>query len=145
MVRMTDAGGDPHDYLPGEAEARVEIDRMLAEAGWVVQDASAANRGAGLGVAIREFTMAEGHGRADYLLFVDRRAVGVMEARKAGACYSTSNRKRRSTQKAYHEVPVAVGNRVRHRRDEREDAAARYRATEVRLVVEHSPILVAIV
>ena len=32
------------------------------------------NLGAGRGVAVREFPMAAGHGEADYLLFVDRKA-----------------------------------------------------------------------
>jgi type I restriction enzyme R subunit len=34
------------------------------------------NLGAGPGVAVRELPMAEGHGDADYLLFVDRKARG---------------------------------------------------------------------
>ena len=29
--------------------------------------------------------MEEGHGDADYLLFLDRKAVGVIEAKKAGS------------------------------------------------------------
>ena len=36
------------------------------------------------GVAVREFIMATGHGRADYLLFVDREAVGAIEAKPSG-------------------------------------------------------------
>ena len=71
-------------YLTPEARARVQIDRMLAEAGWVVQDYSAANLSASRGVAIREFILTPPHGRADYLLFVDERAVGVIEAKKEG-------------------------------------------------------------
>jgi type I restriction enzyme R subunit len=39
---------------------------------------------AGRGVAVREFIMAKGHGRADYLLFVDQRAVGAIEAKPSG-------------------------------------------------------------
>jgi hypothetical protein len=41
----------------------------LAEAGWVVQSRDQMNRGAGLGVAVREF--ATGIGPVDYALFVD--------------------------------------------------------------------------
>jgi type I restriction enzyme R subunit len=67
-----------HDYLAREARARVEIDRQLLEAGWLVQDKNAANLGAGRGVAIREFTHTEGHGRSDYALYVDRKLVGVV-------------------------------------------------------------------
>jgi type I restriction enzyme R subunit len=39
---------------------------------------------AGQGVAVREFSMAPGHGRADYLLFVDGKAVGAIEAKPSG-------------------------------------------------------------
>jgi len=71
-------------YLTPEAKARVEIDRQLAAAGWAVQDASRANLKASLGVAVREFVLAPPHGRADYLLFVDGAAAGVIEAKKEG-------------------------------------------------------------
>ena len=71
-------------YLTPEAKARVEIDRMLAAAGWVVQDARAVNLSASRGVAVREFVMKKPHGRADYLLFVDGAAAGVIEAKKEG-------------------------------------------------------------
>jgi type I restriction enzyme, R subunit len=70
--------------LPAEARARVDIDRMLAEAGWVIQDNGSHNVAAARGVAIREVTLEKGHGRADYLLFVDGRACGVIEAKPAG-------------------------------------------------------------
>ena len=36
------------------------------------------------GVAIREFPLTSGHGFADYLLYVDGKAAGVIEAKKAG-------------------------------------------------------------
>jgi len=39
---------------------------------------------AGIGVAIREFVLKEGHGRADYLLFVNGQAVGAIEAKSEG-------------------------------------------------------------
>jgi type I restriction enzyme, R subunit len=71
-------------YLAPEARARVEIDRMLHASGWVVQDASRVSLTAGRGVAVREFVMASPHGRADYLLFLDGRAAGVVEAKKEG-------------------------------------------------------------
>jgi Type I restriction enzyme R protein N terminus (HSDR_N) len=71
-------------YLTSEARARVQIDRMLELAGWIVQSANQANLNAGRGVAVREFVMEPPHGRVDYLLFVDRVAVGVIEAKKEG-------------------------------------------------------------
>jgi type I restriction enzyme R subunit len=73
------------DYLGPEARARLEVDRQLAECGWVVQRYRQINLAAGRGVAVREFPMEEGHGDADYLLFLDRKAVGVIEAKKAGS------------------------------------------------------------
>ena len=71
-------------YLTPEARARVVIDRMLVAAGWVVQDAARVNLAAGRGVAVREFVMRPPHGRADYLLFLDGHAVGIVEAKKEG-------------------------------------------------------------
>ena len=67
--------------LSAEQRARVQIDRQLTEAGWAVQSRAELNLFAGPGVAVREVIMRPGHGRADYLLYVDRRAVGVIEAK----------------------------------------------------------------
>lgn len=72
-------------YLSPEDKARVEIDKMLEAAGWVVQDARGVNLGASRGVAVRELVLEPPHGRADYVLFVDREAVGVIEAKPEGA------------------------------------------------------------
>jgi type I restriction enzyme R subunit len=74
--------------MGSEQEARAEIDRLLAAAGWRVQDAKAANIHASLGVAIREFPLKEGHGFADYMLYVDGKAAGVLEAKKEGVTLS---------------------------------------------------------
>ena len=65
--------------------AREQIDRMLEQAGWAVQDAKAVNLYAKQGVAIREFELKSGYGTADYLLYVDGQAAGVIEAKKAGS------------------------------------------------------------
>ncbi len=71
---------------PGPEDiAREQIDRMLISAGWAVQDAKAVNLFAKQGVAIREFELKPGFGTADYLLYVDGKAAGVIEAKKAGA------------------------------------------------------------
>ncbi len=75
---------EEHVYLKAEAKARVEIDRKLAAAGWAVQDYRQVNLGAARGVAVREFPLEAGHGRADYLLFVDRKPLGVVEAKPDG-------------------------------------------------------------
>ncbi|CAL9306386.1 hypothetical protein SUDANB135_04062 [Streptomyces sp. SudanB135_2055] len=67
-----------------EAQVRAELDRVLEQAGWAVQDDSAKNLFAKeRGVAVREVSTAVG--RADYLLYVDQRLVGVIEAKREGA------------------------------------------------------------
>jgi type I restriction enzyme R subunit len=67
-----------------EQDARRLIDAALYEAGWVIQDRAAMNLGAGRGVAVREFRMTSGHGFADYLLFINGKAVGALEAKPVG-------------------------------------------------------------
>ncbi|GHU25716.1 hypothetical protein AGMMS50256_00850 [Betaproteobacteria bacterium] len=63
-----------------EAQARQHIDQKLEQAGWAVQDRKAVNLSAALGVAVREYHT--NTGPADYVLFVDRKLVGVIEAKK---------------------------------------------------------------
>jgi len=70
-----------------EREARAEIDRLLTAAGWSVCDAHQANLSSHRGVAIREFPL-PGQGFADYLLYVDGKAAGVIEAKKQGVTLS---------------------------------------------------------
>ena len=65
-----------------EEQARARIDVLLTQVGWLVQDYAALNLGAGRGIAIREFPLSTGP--TDYLLVVDRQAVGVIEAKKVG-------------------------------------------------------------
>ncbi|MCY4555069.1 MAG: type I restriction endonuclease [Chloroflexi bacterium] len=67
-----------------EQKAHTHIDSLLEQAGWVVQDAYSVNLSAGRGVAIREFGLKPGHGTADYPLYVDGKAAGVIEAKPAG-------------------------------------------------------------
>ncbi|MFC4352995.1 DEAD/DEAH box helicase family protein [Fodinicurvata halophila] len=69
-----------------EDKARAEIDRLLSDAGWVLQDMEDFNRNAALGVAVREFQLPAGP--CDYLLFVDGKAAGVIEAKKSGVTLS---------------------------------------------------------
>ncbi|HQW86705.1 MAG TPA: type I restriction endonuclease, partial [Flavobacteriales bacterium] len=66
--------------LTPEQLARERIDQMLLAAGWAVQDKKAFNPSASLGVAVREYDTDVGP--ADYILFVDRVPVGVVEAKK---------------------------------------------------------------
>ena len=67
-----------------EQQARENIDRLLEQAGWAVQNAGAINLYESAGVAVREFSLKPGHGSADYLLYVNRRAVGIVEAKPEG-------------------------------------------------------------
>lgn len=68
-----------------EAEARVDIDAQLAEAGWLVQDFKSIHLQSGKGVAVREYPMKSGHGFADYLLPFGLENVGVIKAKKVGS------------------------------------------------------------
>ena len=67
-----------HNQTP-EQVARDRIDGRLRAAGWHVQDKDALDFNAGLGIAVREYQT--DIGPADYVLFADRRAVGVVEAK----------------------------------------------------------------
>lgn len=71
-----------------EARARLNIDQLLGQAGWHVCNVGNANIRAATGVAIREFPLEAGHGYADYLLYVNGKACGVIEAKKEGATLS---------------------------------------------------------
>jgi type I restriction enzyme, R subunit len=64
--------------------AREHIDRALENAGWKVQDYKSANLRASRGVVLRSFPLQSGHGFADYLLYLDGKAAGVVEAKKKG-------------------------------------------------------------
>ncbi|WP_199224501.1 DEAD/DEAH box helicase family protein [Serinibacter arcticus] len=75
-------------YVAAEQRARILIDAQLTAAGWSVQDSRTLNIVSHQGVAVREAVMAPGHGRADYLLYVDRKVVGVIEAKPTGTTLS---------------------------------------------------------
>ena len=57
---------------------RDRIDELLSLAGWVLQNPDQFDRKAGLGVAVREFQLQSGP--CDYLVLVDGKAAGVIEA-----------------------------------------------------------------
>ena len=62
-----------------EQEARDKIDAMLGQAGWKVQSKRRIDLGSGLGIAVREYQT--DIGPADYVLFVNKKPVGVVEAK----------------------------------------------------------------
>lgn len=68
-----------------EQLAREEIDAKLTASGWVIQDRGDLDLSAGPGIAITEFLMKSGHGFADYLLYLDGKAIGAVEAKATGA------------------------------------------------------------
>lgn len=63
-----------------EQEARDNIDRQLIACGWVIQDKKKINLSAAIGVAVREYQTDAGP--ADYILFVDKKPVGIIEAKR---------------------------------------------------------------
>ncbi len=63
-----------------EQKARDHIDALLKQAGWTVQHSKKIDLNAGLGQAVREYQTDVGP--ADYVLFVDKKAVGVIEAKR---------------------------------------------------------------
>lgn len=72
---------------PPEKRARANIDVMLKQCGWVVQDYKQLDLSAGRGVAVCEVPLKRG--RCDYLLLVDRKPIGVVEAKKEGVTLSS--------------------------------------------------------
>lgn len=63
-----------------EQIARDKIDALLVQSGWKVQNRKELNWNAGLGIAVREYPT--DIGPVDYVLFVDRKPVGVIEAKR---------------------------------------------------------------
>ena len=63
-----------------EQIARDNIDKQLIACGWIIQNKKEINLNAGIGIAIREYQTDTGP--ADYMLFVDKKPVGVIEAKK---------------------------------------------------------------
>ena len=63
-----------------EQIARDRIDQMLKGAGWIIQSKNEVDLSAATGVAVREYQSDIGF--LDYLLFVNRKPVGVIEAKR---------------------------------------------------------------
>ena len=72
--------------LAPEQRARKQIDAQLVASGWIVQDYKQFDPTAGRGIALREAPLKSG--TCDYLLLVDRKAVGVVEAKRTGTLLS---------------------------------------------------------
>jgi type I restriction enzyme, R subunit len=64
-----------------EQLARDNIDKQLIACGWVIQSKNQINLNAGTGIAVREYQT--DIGPADYVLFVDKKPIGIIEAKRA--------------------------------------------------------------
>ena len=63
-----------------EQKARDHIDMLLKQAGWTIQSMKMIDLSTGQGQAVREYQTDAGP--ADYVLFVDKKAIGVIEAKR---------------------------------------------------------------
>lgn len=64
-----------------EQKARDNIDMQLVACGWVIQDKEKINLNAGTGVVIRYMMTQEGK-ETDYVLFINKKPVGIIEAKR---------------------------------------------------------------
>ena len=72
-----------HEKMPTpEQLARLNIDKILTAAGWVVQDRRRINLHTASAIALCETDVERGF--ADYMLFVEGKAIGVVEAKAEG-------------------------------------------------------------
>ena len=88
-----------------EQIARDKIDQMLVNAGWLVQSKDKVNLSAGIGVALRETNTETGS--ADYILFINSKAVGVIEAKAEDLGYKLLQVEEQS--KRYSEDAIKIG------------------------------------
>ncbi|SPD73299.1 conserved hypothetical protein [uncultured Desulfobacterium sp.] len=82
-----------------EQVARDNIDRQLSECGWIIQDKRRINLTAGPGVAVTEYQT--DIGPADYVLFVDGKPVGIIEAKAEEKGYQLIQAETQSKDYAY--------------------------------------------
>ncbi len=82
-----------------EQKARDIIDQKLEQAGWSVQNRNEVDWSKSLGIAIREYPTQEGK-PADYALFVDRKPVGIIEAKRDSEGHKITTAEEQSAQYA---------------------------------------------
>ena len=70
-----------------EELVRQNIDALLTRCGWLIQDYKKLDFSAARGVAVREVRLNKG--RCDYLLLIDRKPGGIIEAKKEGVTLSS--------------------------------------------------------
>lgn len=71
-----------------EQQARDNIDKQLLACGWLIQNKKSINLSIGVGVAVREYSTEVGP--ADYVLFVNKEPVGIIEAKREEAAVKFS-------------------------------------------------------
>ena len=89
-----------------EQNARRDIDANLEAAGWLVQSRSELDLPAGRGVAVREFPMKRGFGTADYVLYVDHKIAGAIEAKAEGTLTGVEAQSAKYAQGVSEDLPV---------------------------------------
>lgn len=81
-----------------EQIARDNIDKQLTACGWAVQSKKKINLSESLGVAVREYQTDVGP--ADYVLFVDKKPVGIIEAKEENKGFQLTQVEDQSTEYA---------------------------------------------
>ena len=92
-----------------EQKVRDNIDKMLLESGWLVQHKKMIDFNAGYGIAVREYQT--NVGPADYVLFVERYPVGVIEAKKAEEGQNITKVEEQSAEYAYARLKWITDNK----------------------------------
>ena len=85
----------PDNYQTPEQASRDIIDAMLERAGWKVHSKNKIDFNAGRGIAVREYPTDVGP--ADYVLFVDKKPAGVVEAKPAKQGHNITTVEEQST------------------------------------------------
>lgn len=67
-----------------EEKSRLDIDALLQKCGWLLCNRDNLDIDAAPGIAVREFPLVDPFGEADYLLYLDGQAIGIIEAKPAG-------------------------------------------------------------
>jgi len=88
--------------LQPEQQARKKIDRLLVQSGWAVQDYKKIDFRAGRGIAVREYPTESGP--VDYMLLVDKKPVGVIEAKREEEGHRITKVEEQSTRYATGEI-----------------------------------------
>ena len=81
--KITHSSQSSANGLSPEQLARVKIDSMLQDAGWEI--VSRDDYTPGVSAAAIEEGLLQGHLEADYLLFLEGKAIGVLEAKKSSS------------------------------------------------------------